>query len=270
MGIATNAMSRPRTESSPHSAQTPPRAHVGCSGWAYDDWRGIIYPEQLPKRAWFDHYSTLFDTVELNTTFYRMPTIAVVDRWAHQAPAGFVYSLKLGMFGSHRMKLRDAASWLPNHVDRANRLGSALGPTVVQLPPRWKCNVERLDEFLTVAPRELRWAIELRDSSWLNDDVFALLERHGAALCLHDLLENHPWVRTTDWVYARFHGPSALQEKYRGRYGPRRLSNAAESFNRWLADGCDVYAYFNNDYDGHAVADALWLAKSLSAPPTDA
>lgn len=240
-----------------------PRAHIGCSGWAYDDWRGTIYPDGLPKRAWFEYYATLFDTVELNTTFYRLPSIATVDRWASQAPTNFVYSLKLGMFGSHRMKLRDATSWLPNHVERAHHLGRSLGPTVVQLPPRWKCNVERLDEFLTAAPNELKWVVELRDPSWLNDDVFSLLQRHGAALCIHDLLENHPWVRTTNWVYARFHGPRALQEKYRGRYGPKRLSTAAASFRRWLDEGCDVYAYFNNDYDGHAVADALWLTKSL-------
>ena len=245
-----------------------PRAHVGCSGWAYDDWRGIVYPEDIPKRSWFDYYASLFDTVELNTTFYRLPTIATVERWATQAPSDFVYSLKLGAFGSHRMKLRDAASWLPNHLDRALRLGHSLGPTVVQLPPRWKRNTERLDEFLAVAPRELRWAVELRDPSWLDDEVFDVLRRHGAALVIHDLLENHPWVRTTDWVYVRFHGPVALQAKYRGRYGPHRLAKAAESLSEWFASGHDIYAYFNNDYEGHAVADARWLAERLERTAT--
>jgi len=242
------------------------RAHVGCSGWAYDDWRGVFYPAGLPKGKWFSHYASLFDTVELNTTFYRLPNEATVERWAAQAPPRFVYSMKLGAFGSHRMKLRDASSWLPNHLDRARRLGPALGPTVVQLPPRWKRNTGRLDEFLTAAAvlaPELRWTVELRDPSWLDDEVFDVLRRHGAALCIHDLLEGHPWLRTTDWVYARFHGPAALAEKYHGRYGPRRLEPAASMFRDWLADGHDVYAYFNNDYEGHAVADALWLAKRL-------
>src|SRR5205085_3106178 len=117
---------------------------------------------------WFEYYASVFGTVELNTTFYRLPTVETVDRWKAQAPPGFVYSMKLGAFGSHRMKLRDASSWLPHHLERALRLGGKLGPTVVQLPPRWKCNVDRLDEFLTVAPRALRWAVELRDHSWMN------------------------------------------------------------------------------------------------------
>jgi uncharacterized protein YecE (DUF72 family) len=227
-----------------------------------------VYPDDIPKRSWFGYYASLFGTVELNTTFYRLPTIATVERWATQAPSDFVYSLKLGAFGSHRMKLRDSASWLPNHLDRAMRLGNSLGPTVVQLPPRWKRNVERLDEFLAVAPRELRWAVELRDPSWLDDEVFDVLRRHDAALVIHDLLENHPWVLTTDWVYVRFHGPIALQARYRGRYGPRRLAGAAETLSDWLSAGHDVYAYFNNDYEGHAVADARWLAKRLERAAT--
>ena len=250
----------------PGRRRSPARPHVGCSGWAYDDWRGVVYPDGLPKGKWFAHYASLFDTVELNTTFYRLPNVATVERWADQAPPGFVYSMKLGAFGSHRMKLRDASSWLPNHLDRARRLGHSLGPTLVQLPPSWKRNAERLDEFLAVATvlsPELRWAVELRDPSWLADEVFDVLRRRGAALCIHDLLEDHLWIRTTDWVYARFHGPSALKRKYHGRYGPRRLEPAASMFSDWLADGHDVYAYFNNDYEGHAVADALWLMKRL-------
>jgi uncharacterized protein YecE (DUF72 family) len=229
----------------------------------YKDWRGIVYPQQLPQRRWFEHYATLFDTVEINNTFYRLPLATTVQAWAAQAPDGFTYALKLGQFGSHRMKLRDAASWLPNHLDRAERLGPALGPTLVQLPPRWKRNVERLDEFLTVAPTTMRWAVELRDPSWVHEDTFAVLRRHGAALCVHDLLADHPWERTTDWTYVRFHGPDALRVKYWGRYGPDRLEAAASRLDAWLAEGCDVHAYFNNDYEGHAVADARWLADRL-------
>jgi uncharacterized protein YecE (DUF72 family) len=233
----------------------------------YKDWRGVVYPADLSQRRWFDHYSSLFDTVEINNTFYRLPAPATMDAWASQAPPGFVYSVKLGQFGSHRMKLRDAARWLPNHLDRVERLGLALGPNLVQLPPRWKRNVERLDEFLSVAPRTIRWAVEVRDRSWLHDDVFAVLERHGAALCVHDLLEDHPWIRTTSWAYVRFHGPNALTEKYVGRYGGRRLAGPAAHIQEWLAAGCDVFAYFNNDWHGAAVDDARWLQKRLARRP---
>jgi uncharacterized protein YecE (DUF72 family) len=230
----------------------------------YKDWRGIVYPEKLPQRRWFEHYATLFDTVEINNTFYRLPPPATVELWAAQAPPEFIYALKLGQFGSHRMKLRDAASWLPNHLDRAERLGRSLGPTLVQLPPRWKRNIERLEEFFSVAPSHVRWALELREPSWVHDDVFELLRRHKVALCIHDLLADHPWERTTDWTYLRFHGPDALQVKYVGRYGPERLEPVASRLETWLADGCDVYAYFNNDYHGYAVEDAQWLSQRLN------
>ena len=235
------------------------QARVGCSGWSYQDWRGPVYPPKAPARTWFELYAQRFDTVEVNNTFYRLPTPEAAELWARQAPPGFLYSVKLGQFGSHRMKLNDAARWLPNHLDRVDRLGGHLGPNLVQLPPRWKRNAERLDEFLTIAPRRMRWAVEMRDPSWLHDDVFAVLERHGAALCIHDLLENHPWVLTADWTYVRFHGPDALHRKYHGRYGGHRLWRPAARLNEWLEEGCDVYAYFNNDHHGHAVADAAWL-----------
>jgi uncharacterized protein YecE (DUF72 family) len=234
----------------------------------YKDWRGPVYPPRLPQREWFAHYATLFSTVELNTTFYRLPTVEAVERWAAQAPAGFTYALKLGAFGSHRMKLRDAARWLPNHLDRARRLGASLGPTLVQLPPSWKRDVPRLDAFLATARTlgpDLRWAVELREPSWVHDDVFATLRTHGAALCLHDLLPDHPWERTTDWTYLRFHGPRALERKYHGRYTGRRLWRVADRVQPWLDEGADVYAYFNNDFEGHAVVDAAWLGAHLQS-----
>lgn len=218
-----------------------------------------MYPAGLSPRHWFAHYTTLFDTVELNSTFYRLPSPSTVDGWAAQAPPGFLYALKLGAFGSHRMKLRDAPRWLPNHVERARRLGPALGPTLVQLPPRWRRDTGRLDDFLSAAPRDMRWAVELREPSWVHDDVFAVLARHGAALCIHDLLPRHPWVLTTDWAYLRFHGPAAAAAPYTGAYGGRRLWRVAARVGDWLAGGFDVHAYFNNDVGGHAVTDARWL-----------
>jgi uncharacterized protein YecE (DUF72 family) len=241
----------------------PVEVRVGCSGWNYRDWRGPVYPRALRTQDWFAHYATLFDTVELNNTFYRLPSPATMEHWARQAPDGFVYAVKLGQFGSHRMKLRDPSSWLANHVDRVTRLGPAMGPTLVQLPPRWKRNTERLDEFLEVAPRDLRWAIEFREPSWLHDDVLDLLSRHDVALCIHDLLPEHPWIRTTSWTYLRFHGPHALTDKYAGAYTGRRLWRVAERVGGWIDDGCDVYAYFNNDHEGHAVSDATWFRDRL-------
>jgi uncharacterized protein YecE (DUF72 family) len=238
-------------------------ARVGCSGWSYPDWRGVVYPQDAGTSRWFGHYAERFDTVELNNTFYRLPAASTVERWAAQAPPGFCYAVKVGQFGSHRMKLRDPHSWLRRHLERIEPLGAHLGPNLVQLPPRWRRNTERLDEFLAAAPRRVRWAVELRERSWLHDDVFEVLARHGAALCIHDLLEHHPWQLTTDWTYVRFHGPAATVAAYRGRYGRRRLLRAAERLNGWLDAGTAVYAYFNNDYEGNAVVDANTLRELL-------
>jgi len=232
---------------------------VGCSGWSYPHWRGEAYPDDLPTRLWLDHYQRAFDTVELNTTFYRLPTVGAVERWAAAARTDFLYAVKLGAFGSHRMKLRDASSWMPNHLDRVLRLGEPLGPNLVQLPPRWKRDPARLDDFLAVAPGTIRWAIEVRERSWLHDDVFDVLRRHHAALCIHDLIDDHPFVVTTDWTYVRFHGPEAPRSPYHGAYGHEQLRTWAARLRAVLNDGLDVYAYFNNDGGGQAVRDASVL-----------
>ena len=246
-----------------------PLVTIGCSGWEYADWRGRFYPERLPKRDWFPWYAQHFDTVEINSWFYRLPSVSTVERWAEKAPSGFTYAVKLGQFGSHRKKLRDPETWLANHLDRADRLGEALGPTLVQLPPRWKRNTNRLDEFLEMAGRRHRWAVELRDPSWLHDDTFQVLQRHGAALCIHDLLPDHPWELTTDWTYVRFHGPDAVDHPYRGRYTGRKLAAKAETLARWIDQGVHTFGYFNNDYDGFAPLDARWLCDRLARHVTN-
>ncbi|CAN5753974.1 DUF72 domain-containing protein [soil metagenome] len=233
---------------------------VGCSGWSYRDWRGLVYPAELPARRWFEHYAASFDTVEVNNTFYRLPDASTVEGWKQQAPAGFRYALKVGQFGTHRKKLADAAGWLQHHVERAELLGAHLGPNLFQLPPHWRRNAARLDEALSAAPRRDRWAVELRDPSWLHDETFEVLARHRVALCIHDLLPDHPWERTTDWTYVRFHGPDAIEHPYGGRYTGRRLWRPAERLRSWAQEGSDAYAYFNNDQGAAAWHDARWLA----------
>lgn len=237
--------------------------HIGCSGWSYPDWRGLVYPADRPPSRWLSTYATWFDTVELNSTFYRLPEESTVDRWAADAGPGFTFAVKVGQFGSHRKKLKDPTAWLANHLDRVRRLGAHLGPNLVQLPPRWRRNTNRLDEFLDACPPDIRWAVEVRDPSWLHDETFEVLARHQAALCVHDMLPDHPWERTSDWTYVRFHGPDAVERPYRGRYGQSRLAAVAERLDHWHSQGVDVHAYFNNDYEGNAVVDAACLREML-------
>lgn len=237
---------------------------IGCSGWVYRDWKGLVY-DDLPQRRWFERYAQQFDTVEINATFYRLPPATTVTRWESQAPRGFVYSPKVGQYCTHRKKLKDPEQWLDNHLDRVRRLGRHLGPNLLQLPPHWRRDAGRLDAFLAIAPDDIRWAVELRDPSWLHDDVFECLARHGAALCVHDLLADHPWLLTAEWTYLRFHGPHARERPYHDRYGPRRLAAAAERITDWRDSGVDVFAYFNNDWDANAWHDATWLRDRVAS-----
>jgi uncharacterized protein YecE (DUF72 family) len=240
------------------------RARIGCSGWEYDEWRGDFYPADLPKRAWFEHYARTFDTVEVNGTFYRLPEPKTFDRWREQAPSGFCYALKLSQFATHRKRLLDPWMWLPRFFERADRLGPLLGPILVQLPPRWRPEPQRLDDALARAPADRRLAIEVRDARWLSEPVYAVLAAHGEALVRHDLIPDHPDVVTADFVYERFHGPTASSDggpAYTGSYSPQALTAAARRIRAHLAAGRDAYAYFNNDIGGHAVRDALSLRR---------
>lgn len=239
------------------------QVRIGCSGWVYADWKHLVY-DGLPSHRWFERYAQTFDTVEINATFHRLPTTTTVERWAAQAPPDFVYSPKLGQFCTHRKKLKDPEQWLDHHLDRVRRLGPHLGPNLVQLPPHWRRDVGRLDAFLELAPPDVRWAVEVRDPSWLHDDVLHCLARHGAALCIHDLLEDHPWTLTADWSYVRFHGPHAVERPYQDRYGPRRLSKLADRLLEWREAGTDVFAYFDNDRHADAWHDAAWLRSRVA------
>jgi uncharacterized protein YecE (DUF72 family) len=239
---------------------------IGCSGYEYDHWRGVLYPEGLPRRAWLEHYATVFDTVEINNTFYRLPESRTFDAWRERVPSSFLFAVKLSRYGTHRKHLADPATWVPTFVERAEHLGPALGPILVQLPPRWRARPDRLEEFLAVAPAAHRWAVEVRDPSWLRDDVYEVLARHDAALCIHDLVEHHPHVVTASWMYLRFHGPRR-DGPYSGAYTPQALSAAAGRIRTHLAAGRDVFAYFNNDLGGHAVHDAATLRRYLTGRP---
>jgi uncharacterized protein YecE (DUF72 family) len=232
------------------------RLRVGTSGYQYDHWRGLFYPAGLAKKRWFAHYAGHFDTVEINNTFYRLPAAATFDAWREAAPKGFCYALKFSRWGTHLKRLTDAKATIDLFLERAERLGNSLGPILVQLPPRWRANPERLDEFLAHAPKRHRWAVEFRDPSWLCAEVYAVLRRRRAALCFHDRLADHPRAVTADWVYQRFHGV-----EYGGDYGRRTLRAEAEQMRGWLADGLDVYAYFNNDVGGFAVPNARDLRR---------
>ena len=233
---------------------------VGTSGYQYNHWKGLFYPEKLSKRDWFAHYVKYFDTVEINNTFYGLPSAETFNAWRKQAPPEFCYVLKFSRYGSHVKRLKEAPSTVKRFLRVARRLKTFLGPILVQLPPNWKVNLERLRDFLKAAPRSVRWAFEFRDPTWLCEEVFTILQRHNAALCIHDMISDHPRRITADWIYLRFHG-----DHYSGSYTPQALKTQAQWIKQQLRDGKDVYAYFNNDIGGHAVSNAAELKQYVLA-----
>jgi len=241
------------------------KLRIGTSGYQYDHWRGVVYPAEAPVSRWFPSYAAEFDTVEIDSTFYRLPAAATFAAWRGRAPVGFVYAVKFSRFGTHMKKLLDPEGTIGAFMERARELRGTLGPVLVHLPPRWRVNVARLEAFLEVASRYrgVRWAVEVRDGSWLREEVYAVLRRFRAALCLHDMIPAHPRVLTSGWTYLRFHG-TAAGRAVDGAYTDGALRGAARQIRRWLREGIDVYAYFNNDWGGHAVFDAKRLRAMLA------
>ena len=237
------------------------RAHVGCSGWQYKHWRGDFYPVEVPQTRWFEHYAARFGTVEINNSFYRLPEQATFAAWARRAPPGFVFAVKASRFLTHMKKLKDPEEPIERLFSRMRALGGHLGPVLYQLPPGWTVDVERFARFLDVLPRDARHVVEFRDASWYDSAICRLMEARGVALCLHDMPGSATGKRRTGpFVYVRFHGSGT---KYGGGYSEARLRGWAEWLNARRDEGCDVYAYFNNDIGGHAPRDAITLRRAL-------
>lgn len=210
----------------------------------------------------FDFYSRHFDTVEINNSFYRLPTAQTFDNWRESSPPNFLFAVKGSRFITHMKKLKDPVSSSAKFFLAADRLGEKLGPILFQLPPRWKLNLERFEEFLQLLPGEHKYVFEFRDESWLVRDVYHLLRRYNAAFCIHDFADMKvPHEITADFTYIRFHGPTSA--KYYGSYADRELRTWANRIEKWRKELNTVYAYFNNDPEGAAVRNALTLKRFL-------
>ncbi|NPV06952.1 MAG: DUF72 domain-containing protein [Anaerolineae bacterium] len=236
---------------------------IGTSGWHYAHWVGRLYPEGMLPEDYLAFYAGRFDTVEINNTFYQLPSQAAVLQWRRSVPPGFIFAVKASRYITHFKKLKDPEEPLANVIGRVGLLGDRLGPILFQLPPRWRLDLERLRRFLAVLPPGQRYAFEFRDPSWLDERVYRELSNHGAALCVYDLGGHwSPEVVTADFVYVRFHGPDG---RYQGHYRTEELAERAATFRGWAKQGRDVYAYFNNDWQGHAVRDATELLELLGS-----
>jgi uncharacterized protein YecE (DUF72 family) len=235
---------------------------IGTSGWIYPHWKGGFYPAGLKATDRFAHYASRFDTVEINGSFYRLPSEKAVAAWAAQAPPGFLYAWKASRYITHNKKLKDCADSVALVFGRMTPLGPSFGPVLFQLPPQLRLDLPRLADFLALLPRGRRCTVEFRHPSWYADAVLALLAEHDAALCISDHHDApSPWEATASFVYVRGHGPGG---RYVGRYDRRELGRWAERLAGWRAEGRDAFVYFDNDIGGAAPLDAADLKARLA------
>jgi len=235
---------------------------IGTSGYHYKHWVGRYYPAGLKANQMLAHYLRDFDTVELNNTFYQLPNESTFDNWRDSTPPDFLYAVKGSRFITHMIKLKDAQRGLTNFMPLAERLGDKLGPILWQLPPGWKVNVERLEEFLSILPSQHRYTFELRNETWMTDQVLEVLRKYNAAFCIYELAGYHsPIEITADWTYVRLHGPTRF--KYQGSYKDEQMEEWAERIRSWSRKMKAIYVYFDNDDRAYAVDNALTLKKML-------
>jgi uncharacterized protein YecE (DUF72 family) len=237
------------------------RALIGTSGWVYKHWMGVFYPPKMPGNDQLLFYAERFPTVEVNFSFYRLPERSTFVSWRKRTPKDFCFAVKGSRFLTHIKRLDEPEEALERFVQRAEGLGPKLGPILFQFPASWPIHLESLEPFLEAlqAYRERRFAFEFRHQSWLAPEVYRLLERSNAALCL----PVHPSMPidvrlTADWAYVRMH-----TGKRSVGYSGQELAAWKRRIQKFLRQGADVYVYFNNDPEGHAVRDAQRLRAML-------
>eukprot|EP00698_Gefionella_okellyi_P019165 TRINITY_DN5835_c0_g3_i1.p1 TRINITY_DN5835_c0_g3~~TRINITY_DN5835_c0_g3_i1.p1 ORF type:complete len:428 (+),score=103.99 TRINITY_DN5835_c0_g3_i1:392-1675(+) len=241
---------------------------IGTSGWHYKHWRGPYYAAKCPPAKMFQHYAQDFDTVEINNSFYKLPTKDTMLAWRHAAPENFLFTAKASKFITHNKKLLEPRHTLENLLPVLTVLQEKLGPILFQLPPKWRSNPQRLDTFLSALPRQHRYTFEFREQSWICDDVLAVLRKHNAAFCIYQLAGySSPLHVTSEFVYVRLHGPA--QSAYNGSYSPAALQEWAQQIMQWHAQGLSVYVYFDNDQAGYAAKNALTLKQLVAAMQGD-
>ena len=232
---------------------------IGTSGWHYQHWCGPFYAEKLSPAKMLEFYYQHFDTVEINNSFYRLPSADTFRRWRQSTPRGFCFAVKGSRFITHMKKLKEPQNALENFLPRAEELKEKLGPILFQLPPHWAVNPQRLEEFLRALPPRHQYAFEFREPSWHTDQIYEILRRHNAAFCIYELNGfQSPELVTANFVYIRLHGPGG---PYQGRYSRGKLREWASKITGWAGRLTGIYVYFDNDQAAYAALNALELTK---------
>jgi uncharacterized protein YecE (DUF72 family) len=226
--------------------------YVGTSGWAYPHWRNVFYPPKLAQSKWLEFYADRFSSVELNNSFYRLPSERSFSNWRDTSPDGFRYAVKVSRFITHMKRLKDVAEPLETFIKRARNLSEKLGPLLYQLPPNIHRNDERLESFCAILPNEFRHVIEFRHETWFDERVFDTLRRYNIGFCVFDMPGLPcPLLATSDFPYLSSYSDDELDK------WAKRILLLSEDLNT-------IYIYFNNDAEGSAVRNAQTLSSKLN------
>ena len=234
---------------------------VGTSGWHYDDWKERFYPKGLSKSKWLEFFANQFSTVELNNTFYRLPSEKTFKNWYDSTPPEFIFAVKISRFITHIKRLNNTREALQSFMSRAALLKDKLGPVLYQLPPGLHRDDERLEAFLADLPKGYKHVLEFRHESWLIEEVYDILRRYHVGICVFDMPDlSCPLLATADFAYIRFHGKDSLYSSY---YSDEELADWAEKIEKLAQDLDTVYIYFNNDIQGFALKNAEKMSEYL-------
>jgi uncharacterized protein YecE (DUF72 family) len=237
------------------------RIFVGTSGWHYKHWIGTFYPPETKLHEQFNIYKQTFSTVEINNSFYRLPSPETFESWRKESPDNFLFVVKASRYITHQKKLKDPEDTTKRFFENVRYLKEKLGPILFQLPPTWKKNTERLEDFLRVLPKKFQYVFEFRNSTWYDEDIFSLLEKYNCAFCIYEIAGHvAPAKVTADFVYVRLHGPG---NKYQGSYSQERLAQWAKQCRDWQQQGIDVFVFFDNDEQGYAAFNAQTLQEIM-------
>lgn len=237
------------------------RYYIGTSGFSYNHWRNSFYPEEIPQKKWLEFYCERFSTVELNSTFYRLPSEKICAGWYTRTPENFIFSLKGSRFITHLKKLSIEQSDLDALYSRIEQLADKTGPILYQLPPSLHCDLNLLESFIKILPVKYRHCIEFRHKSWFNDSTYELLSAYNTGVCILSApgLPCVP-VATASFAYIRFHG---ISHWYSYNYTEDDIAYWSDIIRQFLKNELDVFAYFNNDFGGYAPGNALSLIENL-------
>jgi uncharacterized protein YecE (DUF72 family) len=241
--------------------------YIGTSGWSYKHWSGIFYPSDVKPAQYLEYYITQFDCAELNSSFYHLPVPSTISGWMKRTPESFRFCPKLSRFITHQKRLHNPEEALKRFFDLFDVMQQRLGPVLIQLPPGLHFNRSLVCDFLDILKEHYgnyRFAIEIRHRSWITDDFFDILKQYGTAFVVADSGERFPYheTSTTDFVYMRFHGHEAL---YASDYSETDLHYYSDRIKLWLDEGKDAWVFFNNDFHGYAVKNAIRLRELVGS-----